>query len=276
MLNTAAKAPNLLRDATSHVIDFVRSRINDDGGFGDRNGASDLYYTVFGIETLSALNAEWSTDKHREYLRSFGTGDSLDFVHQCCLARCWANLSDPPNLTELVQRIEEHRSDDGGYNATTRSEIGTAYDCFLALGAYQDLDQPMPEPDRFVSAVNTLLHDESQPRITPILAAIVTLCAELNQPVPPSLGDELLACHQAQGGFVAAPTVPIPDLLSTATALHALHAAGTNLSCIREPCLNFLDTLWSERGGFCGSAMDNAIDCEYTYYGLLALGHLSA
>lgn len=271
----AAKAPNLLRDGTRQVIDFVRSQIHDDGGFRDRAGASDLYYTAFGIESLAALKAEWPTDRLREYLRAFGTGDALDFVHQCCLTRCWANLDHPPDLTELAQRIEAHRSRDGGYNATTGSDTCTAYDCFLALGAYQDLDQPMPEPDRFVSAIGAMAHGANPPRLTPILAAIATLCCAVNQPVPASLSDDLLACHPSTGGFAAAPNVPIPDLLSTATALHALHNIGADFSAIREPCLGFLDTLWSDRGGFCGSAMDNTLDCEYTYYGLLALGHLS-
>ena len=44
---------------------------------------------------------------------------------------------------------------------------------------------------------------------------------------------------------------------------------------IREPCLDFVDSLWTNRGGFFGTWADDAADCEYTYYALLALGHLS-
>jgi len=47
------------------------------------------------------------------------------------------------------------------------------------------------------------------------------------------------------------------------------------LDAVREPCLDFLNSLWSPRGAFRGSWVDDALDCEYTYYGLLALGHLS-
>jgi hypothetical protein len=47
------------------------------------------------------------------------------------------------------------------------------------------------------------------------------------------------------------------------------------LTGLRETCLDFLDTLWTSRGAFCGSWLETAPDCEYTYYGLLALGHLS-
>jgi hypothetical protein len=63
--------------------------------------------------------------------------------------------------------------------------------------------------------------------------------------------------------------------LSTATALHALSELCVPLTGLRETCLDFLDTLWTSRGAFCGSWLEAAPDCEYTYYGLLALGHLS-
>jgi hypothetical protein len=67
----------------------------------------------------------------------------------------------------------------------------------------------------------------------------------------------------------------MPDLLSTATALHALSSLKVELGPWKEPCLDFIDTLWNSRGGFCGNWEDSHLDCEYTYYALLALGHLS-
>jgi hypothetical protein len=48
-----------------------------------------------------------------------------------------------------------------------------------------------------------------------------------------------------------------------------------SLERIKEPCLDFVDTLWTNQGGFYGNWADDTLDCEYTYYGLLALGHLS-
>jgi hypothetical protein len=44
---------------------------------------------------------------------------------------------------------------------------------------------------------------------------------------------------------------------------------------IKEACLDFIDTLWTPRGSFFGHWGEEILDCEYTYYGLLALGHLS-
>ena len=67
----------------------------------------------------------------------------------------------------------------------------------------------------------------------------------------------------------------MPDLLSTATALHALACLSIATVTLREPCLQFVDSLWTGRA-FRGHWADEVEDCEYTYYGLLALGHLSS
>jgi hypothetical protein len=106
-------------------------------------------------------------------------------------------------------------------------------------------------------------------------AAAVTVLRNLNVPVNASVGDWLLAQAHPQGGFLAVPGAPIPDLLSTATALHALAGLGVSFERIKEPCLDFVDSLWTNEGGFHGNWADEDLDCEYTCYGLLALGHLS-
>ena len=47
-----------------------------------------------------------------------------------------------------------------------------------------------------------------------------------------------------------------------------------DLSAVKEPCIDFVDSLWSGRGSFHGHWADDELDSEYTFYGLLALGHL--
>ena len=111
--------------------------------------------------------------------------------------------------------------------------------------------------------------------ITTSTAAAILLLRHLGETPDDSLAAWLLARAHPQGGFFALPDAPIPDLLSTATALHALSAMHAPLTPIREACLDFIDTLWTNRGGFYGNWADDVIDCEYTYYALLSLGHLS-
>ncbi len=79
-----------------------------------------------------------------------------------------------------------------------------------------------------------------------------------------------------EGGFLANPTAPVPDLLSTATVLYALHRLRYPLDpARRNACLRFIESVMAESGGFCGHGMDDTPDCEYTFYALLALGCLA-
>lgn len=286
MLQVARLAPKLLGDSAGLVIEFLRGKQNADGGFADRAGNSDLYYTVFGLEALVALRADLPVARIAEYLRTFGDGSTLDFVHVACLARCWANL--PAELRSgmpadsIAARVEQFRSGDGGYGNARGDADGTVYGCFLALGTYQDLGRPLPDPAGAIACVRRLRAEDGgfsnqhdvPLGITPATAAAVTLFRQLGEPIPGELADWLLSRHSAEGGFFAMPMAPMPDLLSTATALHALSGMHADIEAIREPCLDFLDTLWTNEGAFHGSWADDILDCEYTYYALLALGHL--
>jgi hypothetical protein len=223
------------------------------------------------------------------WLRGFGDGEGLDFVHLGALARCWAALgfeeTDRDLPDSLLTRVERYRSRDGGYEGEVQSNNGNAYGCFVALGAYQDLQRTLPNP---LQMVQCLKHLETPDgawanarglRIgsTNATAAAVTLFHQLGVPVNQSVGDWLLAQVHPEGGFRAMPAAPIPDLLSTATALHALACLEHDVPTgIQERCLDFIDSLWNAEGGFHGHWADDDLDAEYTFYGLLALGHLAA
>jgi len=285
MLQVARLSPNLLGDASDLVRQFVASQLLPDGGFADRSGASDLYYTVFGMESSIALRQD--PPDCSTYLEQFADGDSLDFVHLACLCRCWANLSrgDFRRIPReaILRRLECFRSRDGGFAQTPGASIGTLYAAFLGLGAYQDFQIELPESGRLRNSLQSLRsadgaysNQPGAPRgLTTSTAAAVLLLRHLGETPDAALADWLLARANPQGGFFALPDAPIPDLLSTATALHALSAMQAPLEPVRESCLDFIDSLWTNRGGFYGSWADDAIDCEYTYYALLSLGHLS-
>jgi len=289
MLQVARLAPKLLGESTELVHDFLRRHQNEDGGFQDRSGKSDLYYTVFGLDGLLALQAEIPRARIAAYLKSFGDGEGLDFVHLCCLARAWAAISNQarpesgPPATEMVRRIEAFRARDGGYHSARGCEFGTAYAAFLAVGAYQDLKAEWHDSMRLVQSLKPLetndgaWANERSVKVgsTNATAAAITTLRNLNVPVNPSAADWLLARCHPEGGFLAVPGAPIPDLLSTATALHALAGLQVSFDGVKEKCLDFIDTLWTNEGAFHGQWAEDHVDCEYTYYGLLALGHLS-
>jgi prenyltransferase beta subunit len=107
-------------------------------------------------------------------------------------------------------------------------------------------------------------------------AGAVTLIRHLGFPVNQRVAEWIMEQAHPEGGFRAVPAAPIPDLLSTATALHALSAMDYRIpAMVHEKCMDFLDTLWDAQGGFHGHWADDFLDPEYTFYGLLALGHLS-
>ncbi len=85
MLQVARLAPTLLGDAGQLVEAFVRSQQAEDGGFLDRDGKSDLYYTSFAIDALTALQSELPADGLRGYLETFGDGKAWT----SCTAAAW-------------------------------------------------------------------------------------------------------------------------------------------------------------------------------------------
>jgi prenyltransferase beta subunit len=288
LLQVARLAPRLLGDSADLVRDFYRRQITVEGGGCDRAGRPDLYYTTFALAGMQALDVDPPLEQVGHYLHSFGDGAGLDFVHVSALARCWAFVGThrmPDGLERaLLQRIEEFRNADGGYEGDANAAHGTAYGAFVALGAYEDLGRTPPRLLKLIQAMKRLESADGAWSNFPgakigalnATAGAAILIRHLGFPVNYGVGDWLLAQAHPEGGFLAVPGAPMPDLLSTATALHALAAMDRRLSGeLHERCLDFIDTLWTNEGGFHGHWADEYLDSEYTFYGLLALGHLA-
>ncbi|MBI4622921.1 MAG: hypothetical protein HY736_06800 [Verrucomicrobia bacterium] len=247
-----------------------------------------MYYTIFMLAGMQALDVPPPVEHVEAYLRTFADGKNLDFVHLSALARCWASIGlarIPDGLDRaLLDRIEQFRKPDGGYDGDRNASHGTAYGAFVALGAYEDMGKTPPKLLKLIQALKRLESDDgawsnvagAKTGALNATAGAVILIQHLGFPVNQTVGDWVLAQAHPQGGFLAVPGAPLPDLLSTATALHALAAMDRRLpSAIHERCLDFLDSLWTAEGGFHGHWADEHVDAEYTFYGLLALGHLS-
>jgi prenyltransferase beta subunit len=286
MLQIARVAQKPLGESAGLVREFLLGQLTPEGGGRDRAGQPDLYYTIFVLAGLDALQADVPSARVDAFLRRFGDGEWLDFVHLGALARCRAatGQTDTEHAASLLARIESFRTPDGGYHEARGSPHGHAYGCFVALGAYQDLAAAQPEPLRMVQCLKFLETPDGawgnvrgmKQGTVPATAAAVTLLHQLGMPVNTTAADWLLGQTHPEGGWLAVPGAPMPDLLSTATALHALACLERPLpDALREKCLDFVDTLWDAEGGFHGHWADDALDAEYTFYGLLALGHLS-
>jgi len=285
MLRAAKRATDHLGRRSLLVGRFVRSCVNPDGGWRGRGYDSDLYFTVFALSCLRAMGRPVPA-KTSVYLEGFADGSDLDLVHLACLARCWSLVRKQPKLgvaDSIRTRIESFRCSDGGYNQSPEAETGTAYGCFLAIGAYQDLGSAMASTGSISRCLHSLRATDggygnlpgTQSSSVPATAAAVVALAQLRRGADALAGNWLADQCLPSGGFCAIPQTPLPDILSTATALFALSLSAKDISPIGDRCLAFVEGLWDARGGFRANHFDDQLDCEHTFYGLLAMGLLT-
>lgn len=283
MLDTLTRGAAFLGAMAHDIAAYVQSQVNPDGGCAGRDTRSDLYYTTFALDCLLACGqTPWPA--LTDYLAPFGAGERLDFMHTICLARCRTRMPEhpfsPAQQSAWLNHIEQYRSRDGGYHTRPGSETGSITAAFLALTCLADFQHQPDDPQRIADSIETLrTHDGAyanergmQSGTTLATAGALILHTQLARPAPTGLEAWLLARQHPAGGFLSSPDAPVPDLLSTATALYALKITGFDLAKLRSATLDFADGLWHESGGYCGYWTDHLPDCEYTYYGLLAMG----
>jgi len=287
MLDAARGARSYLpAEMLEETRSFLRRQQGAGGGFIGRGGSEDLYYTVFGIDAMHAAGIEPDAGPLGSFIRSFGDGNGLDFMHLSCLARCRARAlpPDPAVAVRVSRRIEEYRSLDGGYNPQKGAGRGSIYGCFLANAACEDLGIATPEPAKLLKSVLSLRMEDGYfanewdidlASTNASVGALLLIRRLGGQPDLKSVEWLMEQRHEA-GGIRAGPLAPFPDLVSTATGLFALHECDSDPGArFREACVALIEALWQD-GGFAGHLLEDAADCEYTFYGLLSLGCLSA
>ncbi len=94
MIRAVSRSKAVMEDSISSVVDFLTASVNPDGGFKGRDKQSDLYYTVFGLEALLALDGSIRQNQTFDFIQGFTTKEPVDLVHLTSLIRCCANLSE--------------------------------------------------------------------------------------------------------------------------------------------------------------------------------------
>ncbi len=250
LIHAAACSRRFLeQESRSQIARFILSRQNSDGGFRGKSAESDLYYTVFAAAGLKALGwriPAWSLWK---YIRQFGSGEELDLVHLFCLIRLRAAFPMTGKTRRQLFRNMEELPADSAYDFFLKQLSG---DC---LGIAR-----LPVAPRPVSLTDP----------TPNLAAAIVV----NRTEGKVAAGVLLNRICSSGGFAATDQLNSADLLSTATALFALRILHADLDPVRRPCMEFIESLWRDSGGFAGHVTDEFEDVEYTFYALLSIGCL--
>jgi prenyltransferase beta subunit len=239
---------------------FVRKQQAKDGGFTDRAGKSDLYYSLFGAFLAQALDMRESSQKLVEYLRANLPKADLSGVYLHCATILSVKFPESGIETSVLRRK---------IKKNLRLSEETGYSLFMSLLSFWYLEDYL-SIYKLVKKLSSLSKNEAKP--CPVIAAEIVLQQALNRSSEEQIR-QIATFYCPNGGFKATKAIKNADLLSTAVALYALHFVHTDIRTIKPDCQNFVSDLFEE-GGFKSCNQDYLCDTEYTFYGLLALGSL--
>jgi len=277
------------------VLQFILSNQNADGGFRDRGGRSDLYYSLFGMMMLRAAGSKEQVAGNKEKgkgrreqkanlalepysklvneailkLKHFTAGQKSakvpGFIERCCMVLLQKELK-----VKRYSRIQSLWALGRSF-MKERHSINLSYRSFVL---FLTLEAVFPFPSIFKAMSKKFLAQTIVDQQSPCseVAAEVFLVKMLNYDGTEE--QQLLTSFALEtGGFKAFAHLHNADMLSTAVALFALTYAGHDVRLLMPSCLDFIQQNYSE-GAFLSGDGDLTADVEYTFYGLLALGVL--
>lgn len=289
LIEAARRSQKHLGERRGRAIEILQSRQQADGGFCGKGKSSDLYYTGFGVLSLLAMGADFDRAKTVEYLHHYAFDEREDLAHRAAWIRLCRLLTpgflDRQTILQQVDALSRYRCSDGAWHHLGAEASGSAYGCFLYLGAMQDLGIAVEGSTKraIVDCIDSLktrgggyFNEADIPAVSVPATAAAMVCRRVLgiQQRDADAAQWLLRCFDG-AGFRVMPMAPVADLLSTAVAIHALAVCGADIEPIRGACLGFADALWDDAIGFCANPEDRLSDTEYMFYGLLATGHLA-
>lgn len=282
--------------------DYFLSAQRPDGGFGGREGDSDLYYTTFAMRGLSILGELYGDVANRieaflkPKLSSHQTiVDFFSLFYAANLLKVSAGNNifedaDPNWQTQVAAFLETLRREDGGYAKAAQGHAGSTYHTFLVLLVLELIEQPITDPEKVVAFLNSQREEHGGWReiraskragTNPTAAAIGSLkiLDAIDEAKDPELVettlDFLVEMQTDEGGLRANTRIPIADLLSSFTGALTL----ADLDAFDEIDLvayeKFVESMQRDAGGFQAAAWDNAHDVEYSFYGIGCLALLA-
>lgn len=297
-IRLAIAVAGLPEETRRRHANYVMATQRVDGGFGGREGESDLYYTGFALRSLAVLGELHGelADRAANFLRSRLTGresivDFLSLIYGAALLESAAGIdlfADSPDSWRdaVAAAMADLRRDDGGYAKGPEGMASSTYHTFLVLLCLQLIERPLPEPERIVKFIMSQQADEGGFReiraskragTNPTAAAIgaLRILDALDDDIRESTIDFLCEMQTDEGGLRANTRIPIADLLSTFTGTLTLMDLGGADEIDLGAALRFAQSLELEQGGFHGAIWDTADDVEYSFYGLGCLALLS-
>lgn len=270
---------------------YFRACQKSDGGFGGREGSSDLYYSAFAIRSLAVLGELTGETAERScrYLQTqldqtVPLVDLLSFLFAGFQVQA-ASGNDPfeklpagwqDNVLQMLQQLQR---EDGGYAKSQQTRLGSTYQTFLVLLAYELFDRKIPDPQRTIDFLISQKSDDGAFRevkvgkrssTNPTAAAIASLMIldALDEDTAQQTVDFLCEMQTMEGGLRANTRIPVADLLSTFTGLLTLVDLGAAHELDLRSIQLYAEQLQVEVGGYRGALLDPGHDVEYSFYGL--------
>jgi geranylgeranyl transferase type-2 subunit beta len=267
---------------------YFLAALDKNGGFRGRKGNGDLYYSAFalrGLFMLGMLDDQQLLARVAGFLDEQQRREDLSPADILSWTFCTVLVNTvqgkellPEQTTALLHRWEHFRRSDGCFAASEKSAVSSTYTTFLTAIFYELIGES--ERSRMILIEPILARQRSDGGFVelpplqysgtnPTAAAVGLLTLlEVSLPEKSKTVDFLRRCQHSTGGFQAHARIPVPDLLSSFSALTALYdlnaAEQVNQSALR----NFVTSLRSPDGGFFGMPLDQQSDVEYTFYGM--------
>ena len=279
MLETLLQGKKRLNnEAQKRITSFVCSQLTENGAFMDKNGKDDLYYTSFGLMLANVLRLKINTHLTEQWLDK--QIDKLsDLVNYSAFirSRMLCKLLKSGKLSLALNWLFKSPHTLPDFTDYPHGDKFSPYAQFLLLSLKEDLGMAAGNLQELLTSLSSYrvesggfsnVKGNKQATTNATVAALAVqgqLCGYREN-------NDVAYLHSLQdesGGFFANSSAPVPDLLSTATALFILKCYGIT------PQINagdFIDAHWLSSGGFCATLLDESCDVEYTFYGLLALG----
>lgn len=264
IITTARQSARIFDESILNEIrNFLKYSQHESGGFMDRAGNPDLYYSLFGVWSALALEEIEILSQVRSWAESIRPEKSTSVIEVACLLMIRKTLGMKGSSSFLFRLLARL--------TVSSKNISPYYRLFITLLLI----------DTFLPNL-TNLKWPGKKRLLQRAGKIISSCTEAVAALVVSakagaytgkLQDQLVAFFNEETGFTAFHGKKDGDMLSTSAALFALRFSGFDLRGMTPACLDFLGRNYSE-GAFLSGDGDPELDIEYTFYGLLAAGSL--
>ena len=249
-------------NSVAQIREFVESQQHKNGGFVNRSGRADFYYSVFGFWLSSALNLKPVLEAHEAFINSQELKQQNSTINRLSILLIKAGFINPgekPSVFSLLKTVLNGR------------QINSSYRFFLF---FLIIDAQNRRKKILYLVAKIALLFVRTPKNVPcsILAAFTFAKKEVGLSFKKEQ-KRLLSFHVENSGFKSFEHVKNADMLSTAVALFTLKNTNSDLRLIAPGCFEFIENNFYS-GAFLSGDGDSTRDLEYTFYGLLALGTL--